>query len=382
MKTLMKGMIGFWVLFLVFFLSLPVWGQEKGRIITPGDYFPEFVFPMPSSGGDVDYLGLPSKFFGLKKGDTFSLKEVKADLLLVEYLNKYCFSCQLQAPVMNQVYSSVQQNPDLRGRVRFLGIAAGNNSREAESFKAEKGIPFPVIPDPKFQAYEAIGDPGATPFTLVIRKTEKNLLVANVKRGLTKDPEVILKAIKDSLSADWDDLLKQAKDNSMQQAKAKQLQLRYNEEELLKFARETMASPKGKLSQISKVVLPEGQTVYVGELQAGNQKSLLFATLASRAPTCDICHATHFFFSFDEKGMIRNFLPLQVTKIGNKPWNAKEIEQMKQRLVGRSILQPVDFDAQVDAVSSATLTSALIVDSINKAKSLYEGLKSKGTMKP
>jgi len=79
--------------------------------------------------------------------------------------------------------------------------------------------------------------------------------------------------------------------------------------------------------------------------------------------------------------MIVNFLPLQVTKVGNAKWDAKEIEKMKGRLVGRSILQPTDFDPQVDSISSATMTAALIVDSVNKAKSLYDGLKGKGYIK-
>ena len=54
---------------------------------------------------------------------------------------------------------------------------------------------------------------------------------------------------------------------------------------------------------------------------------------------------------------------------------------MRQRLVGRSILQPADFDPQVDSISTATMTAALVVDSINKAKALYEGLKAKGYIK-
>jgi hypothetical protein len=65
-----------------------------------------------------------------------------------------------------------------------------------------------------------------------------------------------------------------------------------------------------------------------------------------------------------------------VTKLNNLSWNEKEIEEMRQRLIGRSILQPVDFDPQVDTISSATMTAAIIVDSVNKAKDLYEGLKS------
>ncbi len=296
-------------------------------------------------------------------------------------MNKYCFSCQLQAPVLNQVYERVGKDPQLRGRVKFLSVAAGNNQTEANSFKAEKGVQFPIIPDPKFLAYEAIGDPGATPFTLMIRKTDSGLLVARVKIGLTREAQRFVKEINESLSADWNILVKQQKDFSVQESRERKLLLRYKEDELLKKAQESMRSPKWKVLKVAKVRLPDDEDIYVGEIQAGNQKLHLFARLASRAPTCDICHATHFFFTFDEKGMIVNFLPLQVTKVDNVSWDAKEIEKIKGRLVGRSILQPTDFDPQVDSVSSATMTAALIVDSVNKAKSLYEGLRSKGYIK-
>lgn len=377
----MKRLTAFLAMGCILTIAVSSWAKEKARIITPGDFFPEFSFPMTLAKADVEYLGLPQKFFGLVKGDTFSLKDVKADLIFMEFLNKYCFSCQLQAPVINQVFSKVKKDPQLKERVKFIGAAAGNNQREVDSFRAEKQIPFPIVPDPKFLAYEAIGDPGATPFSLILRKTDSGLLVTRTKVGLTKDPEIFLKELNDSLKADMAALLKQYKDPSFQQAKAKKLHLRYNEDELLNKARESMLSPKWNVLQVAKVALADGEEIYVGEIQAGKQRSYMFAKLVSRVPTCDICHATHFIFAFNEKGMITNFLPLQVTKMNNLPWDAKEAEQMKQRLVGRSFLEPVDFDHRVDAISSATMTSALIVDSVNKAKTLYEGLKSKGYIK-
>jgi thiol-disulfide isomerase/thioredoxin len=378
----MKRWALFWSGILILSISLaPAWAKEKTKVVTAGDFFPEFAFPMTLTGGEIEYLGLPTKFLGLMKGDTFSLKDIKGDLIVLEYMNKYCFSCQLQAPVLNQVYEMVGKDPQLRGRVKFLSVAVGNNQNEANSFRAEKGVQFPIIPDPKFLAYEAIGDPGGTPFTLMIRKTDSGLLVARAKIGLTKDAERFMKEINESLRADWNVLVRQQKDFSAQESRERKLLLRYKEDELLKKAQESMASPKWKVLKVAKVKLPDDEDIYVGEIQAGNQKSYLFARLASRAPTCDICHATHFFFTFNEKGMIVNFLPLQVTKVDNVSWDAKEIEKMKGRLVGRSILQPTDFDPQVDSISSATMTAALIMDSVNKAKNLYDGLRSKGYIK-
>ena len=373
--------IGGWIVAFGMLFGSGPWAKEKARVITAGDFFPEYSFPMTLTRSDMEYLGLPQKFFGLFKWESFSLRDVKADLIVLEFMSKYCFSCQLQAPVMNQVFSMVQQDPQLKGRVKFIDIAAGNNEREAGSFREEKKVPFPIIADPKFLAFEAIGEPGAAPFTIFIRKTDSGLLVARTKVGLTRDPQKILKEMTDSLKVDWDALVKQDKDLSLEKARARKLLLPYDEKDLLKKAKESMLSRKWKVLSVAKVILPGEEEIYVGEIQAGRQKSYLFAKLVSRAPTCDICHATHFFFTFDEKGMIVNFLPLLVTKGDNLPWDAKEVEQMKEHLVGRSILHPVEFNAHLDAISTATITSALIVDSTNKATVLYEGLKDKGYIK-
>jgi thiol-disulfide isomerase/thioredoxin len=361
-----------------FFISLvPAWGREKKKIITAGDLFPEFPFPMTLSRGDIGYLGLPVKWLGLVKGDTFFLKDVKADLIILEFTNKYCYSCQLQAPAMNQLFEMVEKDEQLRGRVKFLGVGAGNNQNEVDSFKAEKKIPFPIVPDPKFLAYEAIGEPGATPFTLLIRKIDAGLMVARVKIGLTGIPTLV-REMEESLRADWNAFARSPKDTSLEEEKRRKLSLPYDENQLMKKAEESMTSPKWKVLKVAKLILPDEQEIYVGEIQTGNKKTYLFSKLASRAPICDLCHAAHFFFAFDEKGMVINLLPLELTKVDNIPWDANDIEKMKKRIIGRSILQPADFDAHVDSISSATMTAALIVDSVNEAKGLYEGLKSKG----
>ncbi len=372
-----------WSIWLTIILILSVSpALGKGKVPTAGDFFPEFSFPQPPSRGDAQYLGVPAAFLGLGRGDAFSLKDIKADLILVEYMNKYCFSCQLQAPVLNRAYEMVGSDPHLRGRVKFIGIAAGNNQKEVESFKNEKKVPFPIILDPKFLAYEAIGDPGATPFMLLVRKTDSgNLVVTRAKVGLNRDAASIIGDMNASLQADWLSVAQQRKDSSIQESKAKKLQVPFSEEQLLKKAQESMASPKWKVMNVAKVKLSDEEEIYIGEVQSGGQKSFLFAKLASRAPTCDLCHATHFIFTFNDKGMIINFHPLQATKLNNVAWDEKDIASMKQRLVGRSILEPVDFDPQVDTVATATMTAALVVDSINRAKDLYQGLKSKGYVK-
>ncbi len=54
----------------VMFISPPAGAKGKDRVITPGDLFPDFSFPMSLSRAEVDYLGLPTKMLGLMKGTT------------------------------------------------------------------------------------------------------------------------------------------------------------------------------------------------------------------------------------------------------------------------------------------------------------------------
>jgi hypothetical protein len=98
--------------------------------------------------------------------------------------------------------------------------------------------------------------------------------------------------------------------------------------------------------------------------------------VVSRPSICDICHDIHFVYVFDEEGTIRNFVPIHLTKHGNRLWSKEDVEKMKGRLIGRSLLQPFQFNRKVDAVSRATITSVVIFDAMNKGRSTYADLKS------
>ncbi|MBW1801279.1 MAG: hypothetical protein JRJ85_11190, partial [Deltaproteobacteria bacterium] len=107
----------------------------------------------------------------------------------------------------------------------------------------------------------------------------------------------------------------------------------------------------------------------------------LFAEVIGHPVPCDVCHDAHFIYVFDTSGKILRFLPLQLTKYGNEPWDEEDVAKMKDRILGLSILQPMTFDPAVDAVSSATITSAVIFDSIFQGREIIEELKRKGMWK-
>jgi uncharacterized protein with FMN-binding domain len=68
-------------------------------------------------------------------------------------------------------------------------------------------------------------------------------------------------------------------------------------------------------------------------------------------------------------------IPIQLTKNDNLEWTEEDIQKLRSRTLGRSILEPFPFDPGVDSVSGATITSALIFESLDKAKQIYMKLK-------
>jgi hypothetical protein len=150
------------------------------------------------------------------------------------------------------------------------------------------------------------------------------------------------------------------------------------EEELMAKAEEGMESSGGKVLQIQKLTLKDGDWIYLGKVDFGTYQKNFFSKLASRRAVCDICHDTFFIYTFDSEGKVIDIVPIQLTKIGNLLWTEEDIKKLKARTIGKSILSPFSFDPNVDSVSGATITATLVFDSLGKAKGVFEKLKKEG----
>ncbi|MFZ5453381.1 MAG: TlpA family protein disulfide reductase [Thermodesulfobacteriota bacterium] len=114
--------------------------QEKEP--TAGQSVGNVKFPKPMTDEDA-------KYFGLAKAGEFTLKDIKAPYILVEQFSTTCPHCLAQAPIMNQLFSQVQNDAALKDKVKFMSLAQGNDANAAKMWKAFQKIPFPVIADPK-----------------------------------------------------------------------------------------------------------------------------------------------------------------------------------------------------------------------------------------
>jgi len=131
----------------------------------PGGQLPEFKFPMPSDRADKSYLGLSGW------GSTFRIPEIKARVVIVEILSMYCPFCQKEAPLVNDLYAAIEKDPKLKGKIKILGIGAGNSAYEVEVFRKKYSIPFPVIPDADYAAYTLYGEV-RTPYFIAVKINE------------------------------------------------------------------------------------------------------------------------------------------------------------------------------------------------------------------
>ena len=358
-----------YAVWLVFLPTLFFYGVVRGETKPVG-----FSIPFP----DLTFKQLPSKeeqaYLGIPKKTTFSFREIRGSLILIEFISIYCVSCQRQAPIFNELYSSIEKDPKLKGKVKIIAIAAGNNLNEVNIFKKTYHVPYPIIPDSKFDAHTAIGSP-RTPFMIWVRKdaNEKGMVVST-HLGLIDSVENALDETRAVLQYDLALLI--PKKGAIYEGDA--LKPPLTEEELMAKAKEGMESGGGKILQIQKITLKDGDWIYFGKVNFGAYQKNLFSKLASRRAICDICHDTFFIYTFDREGKVTDIVPIQLTKIGNLNWTEGDIKKLKARTIGRSILSPFIFDPGVDSVSGATITAVLVFDSLYKAKEIYDKLKKEG----
>lgn len=342
---------------------------QKNPLTKEGDSFPGVVLKTPADAKDRSYLQISDK-------ENFVIKDIKAKVILVEIMNVYCASCQNLAPVYNELFARIQSNPDTRRKIKMIGIAAGNNDQEVKIFRDHFQVPYPIIPDPKYVMHEAIGG-SPTPFSIIVRRDEKGktVLVAGTHLGFTEHYEEILQQMTTLMNVDLKTI---RKEGEKIEGKVLTIESPYSEEEIQTKIKEAFAQTGGQITGFEKILLKQERVIYTGIIEKDGQSSRLFAEVVSQLPTCDVCHNIHFIYTFDTKGKILQFVPLQLTKYGNLDWDEADVAKFRLRIIGRYIYHPFSFNARVDAVTSATITSAAIFKGLNKGRILFEELKKRG----
>jgi peroxiredoxin len=158
-KTLMVLTIIILFLSILTFSALPVnKPPEKGELL------PVINLPIPKNPDERNYLGLSGS-------GSIKISQIKAKVVIVEIFSMYCPYCQKDAPGVNELYRLIENNPDIKNKIKIIGIGAGNSLYEVDVFKKTYNVPFPLFPDKDFAIHKACGEV-RTPYFMVVKINE------------------------------------------------------------------------------------------------------------------------------------------------------------------------------------------------------------------
>ncbi len=155
-KVLMHSVV---IALLSWTLNAPVFAQ--GSFPVKGESLPSIRLPIPKDSNEKKYLGLSGDGF-------FKIPQIKSEGVLIKIFNLYCPICPSTVSAMAEIYRQIENNPDLRGRLKLIGIGAGNSPLEIKVFKENYNVPFPIVPDEHFKIHQALGEV-RIPFFIAVR---------------------------------------------------------------------------------------------------------------------------------------------------------------------------------------------------------------------
>ena len=153
-----------------------------------GSSLPEMKLLKPADAVELKYLGLSGS-------GSFSADQVKAQVLIIQIFSMYCPYCQKDAPNVNRFFNLIENNPNLKGKIKILGIGVGNSQFEVNTFKKKYKVEFPLIPDGDFKIHKIVGEVRTPYFMIVKLNGPKKLEVVYSRLGAHENVEAFLSEV-------------------------------------------------------------------------------------------------------------------------------------------------------------------------------------------
>jgi len=93
---------------------------------------------------------------------------------------------------VNELYQAMEGRKDLKGKIKLIGIGAGNTVFEVNFFRKKYEVPFPLFSDEDYAIHKAIGEVRTPYFFGVKLKGDGKAEVFYSKLGAFKDASEFL----------------------------------------------------------------------------------------------------------------------------------------------------------------------------------------------
>lgn len=115
----------------------------------------------------VAEVGKPAPDFSLRdrSGKTWTLSELKGQVVFVNFWATWCPPCREEMPSMQELYTSMPP-----GRFKMLAILYKDEPASADELVAQSGYTFPVLLDPNNETGRAYGLTGVPETYIVDRE--------------------------------------------------------------------------------------------------------------------------------------------------------------------------------------------------------------------
>lgn len=181
-----------WIILSLFILPNNSLADQEA-IIVKDEAIAEISLPIPEDTYLQNYLGLKGK-------GNFKISDIEAQGVLIIIFSMYCPYCQKEAPHINELFLSIENDPFLKGKIKLLGIGARDSSYEVKLFKEKYNVPYPLFADKGGRTNRTLGGLPTPYFILVSLKEKENPKIVYTHQRGFEDKDEFLKTIMDKLS--------------------------------------------------------------------------------------------------------------------------------------------------------------------------------------
>ena len=154
------------------------------------EVLPKITLEVPDNEEYRGYLGLTQA-----PGETFTLEDIDADILLIELFSMYCPFCQEEAENVNALFDIMYDFSKPEFSVKIIGLGANNSAFEVDHYRNTYGVRFPLFPDQDMSMYNALGGKGTPTFIACKKEADHSCTIIQRLSGGFYQPDEFFKEL-------------------------------------------------------------------------------------------------------------------------------------------------------------------------------------------